>query len=124
MATDVVNLPAVTYALQRTQGDTLLDVVRAYYLVAERIMGDSKEFYVPVVTGALRDSGRVELPRAMPGGVRITLAYGGASAPYAVAVHEAPPWRGQGKSRYLIEPVYAYLPDIPAMIRDYVRAMR
>lgn len=54
---------------------------------AERIMGVAKA-RTPVDTGALRGSGHVQAPVVALGRVGVTLAFGGAAAPYAVIVHE------------------------------------
>lgn len=65
-------------------------VGRGLFLEAELVMTDSKENFVPVVTGALRSSGHVERPKISAGEVSVTLGFGGPAAPYAFAVHENP----------------------------------
>ena len=71
-----------------------LAVARALYAEAEGIMADSKEHYVPVDFGVLRDSGTVEEPVIEPTAegtvISVTMGYGGAAAAYALAVHEHP----------------------------------
>ena len=62
--------------------DVLADVLKAE---AEAILAQSQGL-VPVVTGRLRDSGFVE---ASEQPAEAAVGYGGASAPYALAVHEA-----------------------------------
>jgi hypothetical protein len=62
----------------------------ALYQEGERIMADSKATYVPVDTGTLRASGRVDPPMQEGGVTVVTLGYGGPSAQYALAVHENP----------------------------------
>ncbi|MDE2974564.1 MAG: HK97 gp10 family phage protein [Gemmatimonadota bacterium] len=47
---------------------------------------------VPVVTGELKKSGRVENSKAGKGEAKVV--YGGEDAPYAVAVHDRPKGRG------------------------------
>ncbi len=65
-------------------------VASSLYESAEKIMTLSKENYVPVETGTLRSTGRVDPPRVNGPYVEVTLGYGGPSARYALAVHENP----------------------------------
>lgn len=123
MATTVTGIPRVSYQLDRIRGDTIVGVSRALYYVGEHIMAVSKEHYVPVLTGTLRSSGRVLPPRIVDGGIRVTLAYGGAAAPYAAAVHERPPWVGSGKNKYLTRALYEVLPHVPELIRQYQKVL-
>ena len=60
----------------------------ALYQEAETIMADSKEHYVPVEHGALRDSGHVQLPEIQGDAITVRLGFGGAASAYAIAVHE------------------------------------
>jgi hypothetical protein len=55
---------------------------------------------VPVDTGALRSTGRVEGPK----NDEVELSFGGAAAPYALKVHEEDPERRHtvGEHRYLV----------------------
>lgn len=62
----------------------------ALYREAESIMGDSKEYYCPVVSGNLRASGHVQLPKITSAGASVEAGYGGPAAPYALAAHENP----------------------------------
>lgn len=62
----------------------------ALTLEGERIMTDSKRNYVPVDLGTLRSSGHVTSAKPDAGGFEVSLSYGGAAAPYALAVHEHP----------------------------------
>lgn len=64
----------------------------ALTLEGEKIMTDSKRNYVPVDLGTLRFSGHVTTARSEGegGGFEVSLSYGGAAAPYALAVHEHP----------------------------------
>lgn len=72
---------------------------------AERIMAASKRL-VPVDTGALRASGRVEGPVWGGETVSVGLLYGGPAAPYAVYVHENLAARHPtGQAKYLEQPV-------------------
>lgn len=84
---------------------TMHDLKSALYVEAESIMTASKRYYVPVDTGSLRDSGTVTPPLELGNTVSITLGYGGASAPYAAIVHEKPKSWGQGRNKYLSQPL-------------------
>ena len=66
------------------------EVKRTLVSEAEGIMSESKEKFVPVMTGALRGSGFVEPPKVQGGNMSVTLGFGGPAAPYAVIVHENP----------------------------------
>ncbi len=68
-------------------------IASAAYLEAEFIMADSKEKFVPVSHGGaqgghLRDSGHVLPPVFESRNISVSMVYGGAAAPYALAVHE------------------------------------
>ena len=87
------------------QGAVISDLANAMYVEAELIMTDSKVNYVPVDTGQLRNSGTVLPAEIKNNQVSVILGYGGASAPYAAKIHEAPPRWGQGKNKYLSKPL-------------------
>ena len=57
---------------------------------AEKIMSKSKRSFVPVDLGTLRASGHVQPPKITALGAEVTMGYGGAAAPYALAIHEHP----------------------------------
>lgn len=84
---------------------TMHDLKSALYVEAESIMTASKRYYVPVDTGSLRNSGTVTPPTESGNTVSVTLGYGGASAPYAAIVHEKPKAWGQGRNKYLSQPL-------------------
>lgn len=71
---------------------------------AEEIMTDSKQYYVPVDTGLLRSTGRVDPVRRTGREYEVSLHYGGAASNRALAIHEHPSshsprsWRGKGVS--------------------------
>lgn len=86
-----IEITGVTKFAQQLQAITNNEpeaMVAALFAEAEQIMTVSKQDYVPVDTGALRASGTVEPPVFTPTGGSVTLGFGGASAPYAVIVHE------------------------------------
>jgi hypothetical protein len=61
-------------------------ICRLLYQHGEKIMAKSKKL-VPVLTGALKDSGSVQV-REQGERFTVELGYGGPAAPYAVFVHE------------------------------------
>jgi hypothetical protein len=93
------NIPAVQYAV-------VDDLASALYVEAEMIMTDSKSNYVPVDSGALRNSGTVLPPNITGNTVEVKLGFGGASVLYARKIHEAPKSWGQGRNKYLSKPLY------------------
>lgn len=79
--------------------------------VAERLLADSR-IYVPVLTGALKDSGKVELIPTLDDAVRyVQVTY---NTDYAERQHEIPyrhPSLGfYGAAKYLTKPLEAYGP--------------
>ena len=96
-------------------GATIEDVGNALYVEAEGIMTASKTLYVPVKTGALKNSGTVLKPTFTGNKVEVVLGYGmgttvgtdssGAEVTYAALVHEYPKSYGQGRNKYLTTPV-------------------
>ena len=101
-------------------------VLGTLYQQANQIMTASKRDYVPVDTGALRASGFVEEPVPTPRGGMVTLGFGGASAPYALLVHEDLTVRHTvGQAKYLEIPFRAAVQGMRAVLamraRDAVR---
>lgn len=98
------------------------DVKTAIYREAERIMTRSKNEFVPVRFGTLKNSGRV----FMLGTTRAILTYGGDAEPYAWVVHEypsdidPPSWDGKtvifkptGRgAKYLETPMLEAIPNL------------
>lgn len=101
---------------------TINDVGSALYMIGEEIMTDAKANYVPVITGNLRRSGFVNMPVVTAQRVSITLGFGGAAKSYALQVHEAPDYFGQGKNKYLSKPVNAALPRVSSKLTKYIQA--
>src|SRR5260221_10205362 len=80
--------------------------------IGEEIMTDTKASAaghgVPVKTGALRASGTVEQPLPLA----VDLSFGGAAAPYALAVHEnVAAHHAVGEARYLVRALERWSPD-------------
>lgn len=96
----------------------------ALYRRAEAIMADSKEHYVPVDQGILRDSGHVELPEDTADGITVTLGYGGAAEAYAVVQHEDLSLNhpNGGGPKYLERPLLEHGKTLLADMADELRA--
>lgn len=58
------------------------------YVLANTIMTDAKENYVPHDKGLLAASGAVDVPIVLPGFISVRMHFGGPSEPYALAIHE------------------------------------
>lgn len=118
-------------------------IARAVYEEAEFIMADSKEKFVPVGHGGaegghLRDSGHTQPPVIEGREIKVTMAYGGAAAPYALAVHEhlsehsPPTWLNKSASeinwsvpgtgpKYLELPFRAAVPGMMGRIAQSIK---
>lgn len=103
------------------QGAIIEDLEKALYLEAELIMTTSKRDYVPVVSGNLRNSGTVKRPVRSGDKIEIELGYGGSAAPYAAIVHEYPKNVGQGKNKYLSQPLNVSAKNMAARIAKHIR---
>ncbi len=108
-------------------------LAQAMFAEATTILNESKKI-VPVATGNLRASGRVERPVTGKGRASVEITYGGAAAPYALIVHEVPPNTGgrwgsglthaAGKSyKYLEIPVMAHKDKFVDGVRGRVNEM-
>ncbi|NBO55359.1 MAG: hypothetical protein EBU84_12390 [Actinobacteria bacterium] len=103
------------------EGAILDDLEKALYLEAELIMTTSKRDYVPVVTGNLRNSGTVKRPVRNGDKIEVELGYGGSAAPYAAIVHEYPKTIGQGKNKYLSQPLAVSSKNMAARVAKHIR---
>jgi hypothetical protein len=74
--------------LEKYKSKMLKAVPMVVNAIAEDIMGDSKENFVPVCSGVLRSSGHVQRIRIGKNRVTVRMGYGGSAASYALAVHE------------------------------------
>jgi len=113
----------------------------ALFKTANDIMKDSKENFVPVDTTNLQASGHTELPERKGNKVTVTIGYGGAAAPYALAVHENPrsgktqgtgpsgqkykTWAQVGEWKYLetplIEATFEYQENLVKNVNEFLR---
>lgn len=105
----------------------------ALYRFADEVIGDSKEHYVPVDDGHLRASGFVR-DESGPSVAQVSLGFGGAAAPYAIAVHENPragktggvspsgstykTWARTGEWKYLETPLKLRSPEMGTALRE------
>lgn len=118
LITDVEGAPALMHTL----------VAAALYQFAEEVMADSKQV-VPVLTGALMNTGKVEAPVDDGRLITVMLGYGDESTPYALYVHEelqSPSgnpinWTRPGSGpKYLSNPLQAKQDELPGRVRDAV----
>jgi hypothetical protein len=102
------------------------NIAAALYQRGEKIMSASKEV-VPVLTGALMNTGQVAAPVDAGGEVSVTLGYGDEAVGYAIYVHEeldAPSGgpihytRPGSGPKYLERPALAQASELPGDVRD------
>lgn len=102
-------------------------LAQAMFAEANVVLNESKKI-VPVATGNLRASGKVERPVVGKGKAYVEITYGGVAAPYALIVHEVPTNSGgrwgtgmkhaAGKSyKYLEIPVMAHKDKFVGSVR-------
>jgi len=100
-------------AWTKAKGGSMKDRVETFvFSEALEIMAASKKI-VPVKTGALRGSGRVEPPKASGSDISVMMVYGGPAAPYAFKVHEDHPT----KSKFLERPADERLEGFQARMK-------
>lgn len=100
---------------------TVQDVANELFYEGENIMTAAKTLYVPVKTGALRNSGTVTKPEITKDKITVTLAFGNDAAPYAAIVHEYPKSYGQGKNKYLITPTMVAVKGMAGRIANRLK---
>ena len=119
---EIINLSALLKQLNAAPVEFLHAAAAEIYQEAEGIMAQAKEL-VPVLTGNLRDSGHVELPRVEKSSALVELGFGSSAVKYATPVHEnleAHHPRG-GTAKYLELPYKAALPGMEARIAAGIR---
>jgi len=107
--------------LVRMGRDATAVVGRVMFNYANDVFNRS-QYLVPVDTGSLRSSGRVEAPVMEGFQVVVSIKYGGAAAPYALWVHEVPPpGEGEGRTAYHLPPTQWKYLEQPLMetIEDF-----
>jgi len=109
-----------------TSSGTIKDLSQAVFGTANDVLNESKKI-VPVDTGTLKDSGKVERPKVDSDGIEVEISYGGSASEYALIVHEDMKARhDNGQSaKYLEKPVKAaqrtFVSDVA---RRYARNLR
>jgi len=112
----------ITNNLQRIQDVVPSDVGSALYIEAEKVMTDSKQNYVPVVTGSLRRSGMIKLPTYNQDKIEVVAGFGSDTVDYAAVVHEAAPSVGQGRRKYLSLPLQQAIPKMAKSIAKIINS--
>ena len=101
------------------------EVGSALYQFAESIMTESKR-RVPLKTGALMNTGKVQKPEVSGSKVTVTLGYGDEAVGYALAVHEnmSPTvhWTRPGSGpKFLENPVKERQDELPGIVADAIK---
>jgi len=93
-------------ALERLGAQAHQAAAAELYLEAEAVMADSKENFVPVDLGILRNSGYVAPPAVNGSEIVVELGYGGAAKDYAWIQHEREDFHHDvGQAKYLERPL-------------------
>ena len=119
---EVINLGPLLKQINAAPAEFLHAAAVELYQEAEGIMAQAKEL-VPVLTGNLRDSGHVELPRVEKSSALVEIGFGSSAVQYATPVHEnldAHHPRG-GTAKYLELPYRAALTGMEARIAAGIR---
>jgi len=99
---------------------TMHEVAVGTYIEGEKIMTDSKQNYVPVITGNLRNAGTVLPPEFTSNSIKVTLTFDAGVAPYGYVVHERPATVGQGMNKFLEKPFLAHQNSVPINVGRYL----
>ena len=115
------NLKKIVAALTGSGGDEEQAVGRALFEGGNEIMTTSKDKFVPVDTGALKNSGFVDFPQVSRSKVTVTLKYGGPASSYAAIVHEdLQATHTVGQPKYLERPVLEAIDDVGDKVNEAV----
>lgn len=106
--------------LKAHQAKVMVAIGQAVAGAGEVVITKAKAVHVPVLTGNLRSTGQVSVPKISNGVIEVEMSFGGPAAPYAQAVHDAPPDWGQGKRHYLLIPFNEVGRTLDKRIRDHV----
>ena len=107
--------------LKRIEEKNHVVIAAALFQEANKIMADSKENFVPVDLGALKNSGRVSKPE-LKQPISVTLSYGGTAKDYALIQHENLWFKHPtGGAKYLERPVMNAAPEFLRNIGNKVR---
>ena len=142
----ITGMEEVEKKLDTSSKNIIQEAAKELHLSGEKVMGDSKENYVPVATGSLRASGWVKLPEVKMNEVIIELGFGGPAAPYALVTHEnpragktegvspqghkyprtqagKPTWATHGEWKYLETPLKKHQRDIEKNLFDKIERL-
>lgn len=114
ITTQVLGLATLTANLVRRRERAEGAAVEALNKVGGEVFADSQR-QVPVDTGNLKSSGRIE--PATPREMAVTLSYGGTASAYAIIVHET----HATKSKYLEQPARNAIPRLNNAVAEAVR---
>jgi len=130
----LTGMSALQSRLQGIADASPLAVANALYEEAQTIIADSVREYVPIDTGTLAASGRVDAPVLSPSAVEVTFGFGGQAADYAIAVHENPRagetmgvspsgkkyrhFARRGQWKYLETPLQLRVPKVADALRE------
>jgi len=88
-------------------------VAESLHQSAEEVARLSKEYYVPIRTGTLRNSIQASFPKTEGNNVTVSITAGGAARAYAVIVHETNRnYRNGRQWKYIETPLRESIPDI------------
>lgn len=105
LSVEVVGLEAVFKALD-SLGPEVMEAASVAAAEEADFIFPITQGQVPVNTGALRDTGRVEEPENETGELTVAIAYGDETVDYALAVHEdLEAIHPHGKAKYVEDPV-------------------
>ncbi|MBX3139853.1 MAG: HK97 gp10 family phage protein [Trueperaceae bacterium] len=110
----VIGTSGLIAKVQAYRGASRQRVATATTEIAKEVFAESQR-EVPVDTGNLRASGRVE--PALPERLTATVSYGGTAAGYAVIVHET----HKTKSKYLERPARAAAKDFQMAVKEALK---
>lgn len=88
MSTEILGVENLMANLLAVGAAGRTEAASGIYVEAEAIMADSREHFVPVEHGVLKDSGHVDLPVWDGDVVSTKMGYGGAASDYARIQHE------------------------------------
>lgn len=106
MAFKLLGLERFKLATRKKGKAIIRGLERGLVKEAEGVMTISKQAYVPVEFGTLKNSGFVDKPKRRGRRVVIELGFGGPAAPYAIFVHEdLLAFHTVGEAKYLEKPL-------------------
>jgi len=128
MAGVKITIKGIDRAVRRLKalgGNITKEVAPTLFEEMEDVAGDSKENFVPVRFGVLRDSIHATLPKVTGDSVSVSVVAGGPAEAYALIVHEnLRAHHPVGQAKYLEQPFLQAQPRIKqALLRALGRAI-